>query len=86
MKVTKLEAARYLVASETEEHAAWMVDLLAFEGNGECACPDFQIRMAPALRDGARPLRSMCKHILAARNAFTNDALARMLELMKTAQ
>lgn len=82
MTCRKQEAARYLVESEANPGESYMVDLLAWQANGECSCQHFQMRILPALRDGQPPLVSHCKHITRARAEFTNDALRRMFELM----
>lgn len=75
--------ARYLVMSEHpksgDDH--YLVDLLAFEKSGRCTCPDWEHRIGPMLREGMIPDKRYCKHIIAAREAFCDDVLDRMLEL-----
>jgi len=84
MNVRKQEAANYLVESERLPGQWHKVDLLAFETFGECSCEHFTIRLLPLLRSDRRPINGPCKHINAARHAFTEDVLRRMLELERT--
>lgn len=86
MNVRKQEAATYLVESESRKGEFFSVDLLAFETFGSCTCEHFTIRLAPLLEADRLPINGPCKHITAARHAFTGDALKRMLQLMKAPQ
>jgi hypothetical protein len=62
------------------------VDLLEFDGNGECDCKDF-IKCRSNMKAGHSkvmygypglpdPDRTQCRHIYCARIKFTNDTLA----------
>ena len=74
---------RYLVASQNKE-GKYMVDLLAYETRGECACPAWQYRIGPVLQKGEVPDRPWCKHIQAARDHFTDEILRRTLAGMRS--
>ena len=67
---------RYLVDSDVRGKPAYLVDLEAYECNGACTCPNFQMRLEPKVRGGSR-LR--CKHILRARDVFADDVLKRII-------
>ncbi len=74
MTVTRFEPpARWHVASESDPAQTHLVDVLAFNGFGECSCPHFEYRLLPALKSSAdaRDL-DRCKHLDAARDAFTD--------------
>src|SRR3954469_5681932 len=66
------EATRFFVDSERAGKHPYLVDLQSFDGNGECACDNFRIRLESRARQEARkpknqrwPMR--CKHIKWAR-------------------
>lgn len=82
MNVVKHEAASYRVQSESRPADWFAVDLLENETFGSCTCEHFQCRLAPLLKAGRQPINGPCKHIAAARAAFTTDALRRMAQLM----
>lgn len=69
---------RYLVASQSQE-GKYMVDVLAYDGHGQCACPQWQYRIGPAREAGEQPPVKYCKHLKAAREQFTDDIIQRML-------
>jgi hypothetical protein len=75
---------RYLVSSESPkpdtEDDAYVVDVLAFTGKGQCSCADWVHRIGPALREEKEPARRFCKHLVIAREMFTDQIIARMLE------
>jgi hypothetical protein len=76
---------RYLVASESpkNEDDHYLVDLLAWEGAGQCSCADWDHRIGPFLRAGEPPVKRFCKHIISVRERFCDDVIARMLNQMK---
>lgn len=69
---------RYRFESDSRPDISHVVDLGAFNGFGECSCEDFQYRLLPALSRGLPPKGPRCKHILAAREAFTNQVIERI--------
>ncbi len=69
---------RYLVASQSQE-GKYMVDLLAYNGHGQCACSHWGFRIGPAREAGLEPPVRFCKHIAAAREHFTDDVIQRMI-------
>ena len=69
---------RYLVASQSQE-GKYMVDLLAYNGHGQCACSHWGFRIGPAREAGLEPPVRYCKHIAAAREHFTDDVIQRMI-------
>jgi len=78
LKVTpvKAEVLRYFVDSENGPDR-YMVDMTHNEGNGACACPDFQIVRANNIKL-MKPLYSKecrCKHCIAAADDFRDRAL-----------
>lgn len=56
-----------------------MVDLLAYKGHGQCACPQWIYRIGPAREKGEVPDVRWCKHIAAAREVMLDDVIQRML-------
>ena len=69
---------RYLVASQSQA-GKYMVDLLAYNGHGQCACPQWAYRIGPAREKGEVPSVRWCKHIAAARDVMLDDVIQRML-------
>lgn len=45
----------------------YVVDIIAFDGTGQCNCPDYQIRKEGKVVLGGRGARFRCKHIKLAR-------------------
>lgn len=77
------EVTRYFVDSERLGQPPYLVDLQSFDGNGECACDHFRIRLESRARAEARkpknqrwPMR--CKHIQWAREWLMDEVLDRM--------
>lgn len=72
---------RFVVTSETDSQSAYIVDLMGLNGNGVCNCPDFQFNRANTYKATlqAGP-RTRCKHILAARELFTDLNIKRHLD------
>lgn len=60
------EPGRYLVKSKSGE-GFHMVDLAAWEYQGECTCKDWECRIGFFLKSGDKPQKSCCKHIEQAR-------------------
>lgn len=82
------ELGRFQVESLTNTSEAYMVDLLANGGRGECSCTDWLINCRANLKkfedDKLReygqpgkpnPDRQQCKHIYIAKRQFVNDML-----------
>lgn len=72
------------VMSETARRrgkvAYYRVDLLAFDGAGQCHCKDWSTRRWPAIRDG-KPhgtRATLCRHGILARRFFLNNLLTMM--------
>lgn len=70
----------YAVESWTEGREPHRVDLLAYEGRGECSCKSWQCRVEPALKGGASfyDPRGFCRHVQAARQFFLCRLLGQM--------
>lgn len=68
---------RFLVPSSTESGVSYLVDLGANRGVGECQCKDFSCRCGPSIAKG-KPKR--CRHILIARDLFTDWAIKKIAE------
>lgn len=69
---------RYFVASQSKA-GAYMVDLMAYGGHGQCACAHWTFRLGPAREKGEQPDVRWCKHIAAAREVMLDDVIQRML-------
>ena len=76
-------AGRYLVTSERDITTSYVVDLLAYEGEGECSCDDWTHRIGGHLKAGTTPPRRFCKHIESARAVFVDAVIRRMIEVAK---
>ncbi len=48
-------ALRWLVPSESDPHAAYLIDFGSFRGNGECQCKNFECARRPFLTRGKSP-------------------------------
>jgi hypothetical protein len=68
----------WLVESESRPEEHHLVELLDYNGFGQCACEHFQMVLGPTLREGfqAKP----CKHITAAKLAFADKVIDQMLQ------
>lgn len=65
---------RWLVKSQSDSRSGdYLVDLAAYNGNGECQCRYFICGCAPKVKQGTP---KQCKHIRIARERFTNWSLA----------
>lgn len=71
------ELGRYRVQSKTDPENPHLVDLLEYQGNGECSCPDFYFDKRGNLKAGQTPQtkHTMCRHIMIARTKWANDSL-----------
>lgn len=78
------QAGHYRVESATKEEVEYDVDVLAYEGEGHCTCPDWMHRIGPELDAGRVPARRFCIHIIAARDVFTDLVIERTLEMMRS--
>lgn len=65
---------RYWVRSGSKRDVKHLVDLEEFGGNGQCSCEQFRFRLQPRLAEET----ARCKHILAARERFTDDCIDAM--------
>ena len=74
------ELLRFRVRSDRDGRP-YLVDLSAFNGNGNCQCQDFQIRKLPELLKGAHGFGhvAMCKHIIRARDFFVDEIIQKLL-------
>lgn len=71
------ETMRFRVESWSKPQQPHVVDLLAYEGAGECSCADWSIRRGPAIKAGAIA-GIHCRHVVAARALFLNRLLKQM--------
>ncbi len=69
----------YFVASQSRigKH---LVDLLAYNGAGECACEDWRYRRKAIIEQGATDQQRYCRHVAAAREFMLNDVIQRILK------
>lgn len=74
---------RYKVESESNSDVAYVVDLLAYNGKGQCSCDDWSFRIGPALEREEEPTHFYCKHIIAAREEFASLVIAKLIEQIK---
>lgn len=75
---------------ESSNETPHFVDLLEYNGNGECSCPHFQIRCQRHYKDNGRvvvnhgmPNATRCKHINTAMMYFADQMLTRIKQGMK---
>lgn len=68
----------WLVESEARPGEHHMVELLHWDGFGECACEHFQMRILTGLKMNMP--EKPCKHINAAKMAFADLVLKRMTQ------
>lgn len=75
-------AGTFLVDSYSREKdgVRHLVDLLAFDGFGQCGCEHFDFYLRPQLRDGDMP-EFPCAHICAAKLYLADRCIERMLSL-----
>ncbi len=73
----------WTVRSENDDDTVYQVDLNALwdpirrEFNGQCSCPDFEMRRRKAFGEiGCVPKHTRCKHIEIALSQFTRSAVA----------
>lgn len=71
---------RWLIPSKSEGGAAYLVDLAANNGWGNCQCRWSETSYTPILRRGQTPSRP-CSHILDARRKFAVWAVNRFDQL-----
>lgn len=71
---------RYLVESEAGK-PPYLVDLLAWDGEGECTCQHWQYRIGSALRNELPPPIRFCKHIEAARDTLLDSVISKMISM-----
>lgn len=85
VRVTHIDEWRFSVPSETDGEDPYLVDLAEFDGNGQCSCPHFQMRLEPVLSRGINTDFMRCKHIDAAMDfalppeVFRNYVLTSMI-------
>jgi len=85
------ELKRFFVDSERPGQHPYLVDLDSYDGNGECACDNFRIRLVSKVQTEARkpknqrwPMR--CKHIKWAREYLLDKLLAALRSPAHTAK
>lgn len=69
---------RWIIPSRSESGVSYLVDLSGFDGVGSCQCRDFDCRCVPSIKLG-KPKR--CRHILIARELFTDWIIPRLAKL-----
>ena len=72
----------FLVESDTRPEEHHLVELLNYNGFGECSCEHFHHRIEPGLKEGFP--EKPCKHIIAAKFALADRVLMQILENMLT--
>ena len=78
------QIGHYLVPSERDPETLYDVDLMAYNGAGHCTCDDWLHRIGPPIERGEIPARRFCKHIIEAREHFTDLIIERTLANMIT--
>jgi len=76
------ELLRCWVQSDHEWTTCYLVDLMAWDGNGFCGCPDFQFRLQKDLNRGAKPIGDShrCKHLRFARFALGRELVDHLIQ------
>lgn len=69
------ELGRYLVRSDVDNRAQYLVDLFEYDCNGRCNCAHFETRCWPLIRDGECSNKTICKHIAICFRQFARMAL-----------
>lgn len=69
---------RFKVQSKARHDIVHVVDLGAFNGNGECSCEHFQFRLLPKLQEQPGKKTWRCKHIEAARSALVDEVIKKL--------
>lgn len=70
----------YLVQSGSRKGLLHRVDFTAWSGFGECGCESFQMRIAPLLREGCKPVEALeCPHIRKARRYLALDLIQKII-------
>lgn len=81
-KITEHDGpGRYLIESDRPNTPPYLVDLLAWDTEGQCTCQDWEYRIGKYLRSELPPEKRFCKHVQAARDHFTTDVLRRLVHL-----
>jgi len=68
---------RFLIPSRSESGVSYLVDIGANNLVGACQCRDFECRCGPSIAKG---IPKRCRHILIARDLFTDWAIKRIAE------
>jgi hypothetical protein len=69
-------AMRYLVPSNHDPNAKYLVELDAYGGNGMCVCKHFAVRCEPLLRRGVSPREAVATGAIKLKtNRHVEDAL-----------
>jgi hypothetical protein len=85
MSAHKIDSMTYDVDSHSRPEIRHRVEIDAWNGNGECQCEHFQIRLRPMLRAGVIPIGDnlRCHHIKEAREEFTTEFLRLVMARQK---
>lgn len=66
------------IESESRPGQHHIVELMNFDGFGECTCENFEFNIGPGLKGGFP--ENPCKHILAAKVAMADLVLSHMIK------
>ena len=58
------DAVRYRVASRSNPHESYLVDLTDYSGNGTCQCKHFQCRLEPLLARMITPEKAVADRLV----------------------
>jgi len=74
------EITRCFVASTKPGKQPYLVDLLAYWGNGQCGCEHFRFKLEPKVSRKQNTEPMWCKHLAQAFAAFGHTVARRMAE------
>lgn len=71
----------FLIQSESDPATYYAVDLMAYDGEGQCTCDDYMTRVEPSRKAGVKPVHRNCKHIRAAFEHVGREFMMQLSEM-----
>lgn len=76
----------FMMQSENDPSVYYVVDALAYNGEGSCTCEDFCIRTEPMRRRQIEPAHKNCKHIRKAKELMGHELAKKIAEMLRKGQ